>query len=61
MKFDRLIIAGVIAGIVAISCSKKEGSFRVSGKITHAEGQTLYFDELHVASTKTIDSVKLDK
>jgi peroxiredoxin len=61
MKFDRLIIAGVIAGIVAISCSKKEGSFRVSGKITHAEGQTIYFDELHVASTKTIDSVKLDK
>lgn len=60
MKYSRLFIAGVTAVIFAVGCSKKEGRFTVSGKITHGEGQTLYFEELQVASTKALDSVKLD-
>lgn len=61
MKFTRFIIAGVIAGAVAVGCSKNEGGFTVSGNITHAEGQTIYLEELMVSSTKTIDSVRLNK
>jgi hypothetical protein len=60
MKFNRLIIAGIIAGFLIAGCSREKGSFSVSGKITHAEGQALYFEELHVATTKPIDSVKLN-
>jgi peroxiredoxin len=61
MNFSKLLIAGIITGFLATSCSKNEGKFSVSGKITHAEGQTLYLEELQVASTKPIDSVKINK
>jgi peroxiredoxin len=61
MNFSKLLIAGIIAGFLATSCSKNEGKFSVSGKISHAEGQTLYLEELQVASTKPVDSVKINK
>ncbi|WP_372950157.1 thioredoxin-like domain-containing protein [Mariniphaga sp.] len=61
MNFSKLLIAGIIAGLLVASCSKKEDKFSVSGKITHAEGQTLYLEELQVASTKFVDSVKINK
>lgn len=59
MKYSRLMVAGLIAGIFATGCTKNEGQFTVSGKITHGEGKTLYFEELQVASTRPLDSVKL--
>lgn len=61
MKLSRFIFAGVIAGVAVAGCSKDDGRFTVSGKITHAEGQTLYFEELQVASTRPVDSVKINK
>ncbi len=59
MKYSRLIVAVLVAGFFAVGCSKNEGQFTVSGKITHGEGKTLYFEELQVASTSLLDSVKL--
>jgi hypothetical protein len=61
MNFSKLLIAGIIACFLATSCSKNEGKFSVSGNITHAEGQTLYLEELQVARTKPVDSVKINK
>jgi hypothetical protein len=61
MNIGRFLIAITIAGLIAAGCSKREGTFSVSGKITHAEGQTIYLEELHVSSSKAIDSVKLKK
>src|SRR5690554_1526411 len=61
MKLTRLIITGILTGMVAVGCSNKEGRFSVTGKITHAEGQTIYLEELQVASTKPLDSVKINK
>lgn len=40
------------------SCNKPNG-FVISGKITNAEGKYLYMDELKVASSVPIDSVKI--
>jgi len=61
MNFSRLLITGIVAGLLAVGCSKNEGKFSVSGKITHAEGQLIYLEELKVASTRPLDSVKIDK
>ncbi|HDR51869.1 MAG TPA: AhpC/TSA family protein [Mariniphaga anaerophila] len=61
MKISRLIFAGIIATILIAGCSKEEDMFSISGKITHAEGQTIYLEELKVASSIMIDSVKIDK
>lgn len=40
---------------------EKSGQFTVNGKITHADDQTIYLEELLLNSTKHIDSVKIDK
>ena len=42
------------------ACHKPDG-FVISGKITNAEGKYLYMDELKVASSIPIDSVKIKK
>ena len=42
------------------ACSKPNG-FVISGKITNAEGKYVYMDELKVASSIPIDSVKIKK
>ncbi|HAH25896.1 MAG TPA: hypothetical protein DCL77_19415 [Prolixibacteraceae bacterium] len=42
------------------ACTKPNG-FVISGKITNAEGKYLYMDELKVASSVPIDSVKIKK
>lgn len=61
MNFSRLLISGLIAGLLAVGCSKEDGLFSVTGKITHAEGLSVYLEELQVASAKPIDSVKINK
>jgi len=43
-----------------VACSKPNG-FVISGKITNAEGIYVYMDELKVASSVPIDSVKINK
>lgn len=61
MKISRLLITGFISGWIAFGCSSDRNNFSISGKITHAEGQTIYLEELHVSTAKTIDSVKISK
>jgi peroxiredoxin len=61
MKISRLLITGFITGLIAAGCSGDKGSFSISGNITHAEGQTVYLEELHVSNVKVIDSVKINK
>lgn len=48
----------IIFALLATSCAKHKG-FTISGKITNADGKFLYLDELKVASSVPIDSVKL--
>ncbi|RIH66427.1 AhpC/TSA family protein [Mariniphaga sediminis] len=61
MNISKLLFAGIITALVAIGCNRDKGHFSVSGKITHAEGQTIYFEELGVSSSKVLDSVKINK
>jgi len=60
MKISRLLITGLFAGLIVAGCSKKENQFTVSGNVSHAEGQTVYFEKLLVSSTKPLDSVKIE-
>ena len=50
----------VILATFIFACNKPDG-FVISGKITNAEGKYLYMDELKVASSVPIDSVKIKK
>lgn len=45
---------------LTVGCKKHDG-FVISGKITNAEGKYLYIDELRVASSVPMDSVKIKK
>ncbi len=53
MIFNRFIIIVVISVIVFSSC-QKSNQFSIGGKITHAEGDTIYLEELLVSSTKPV-------
>lgn len=59
MKISRLLITLLFAGLIFAGCSKKENQFTVSGNISHAEDQTIYFEKLLVSSTELLDSMKL--
>jgi len=50
----------IILLALTIGC-KKHAGFVISGKITNAEGKFLYIDELRVASSVPMDSVKIKK
>jgi peroxiredoxin len=50
----------LILAVTIISC-KKGNQFTINGKVSHAEGKTLYLEELLVSSTKPVDSVRIDK
>lgn len=50
----------IVLAAFTYACQKPEG-FVISGKITNAEGEFLYLDELKVASSVPVDSVKLKK
>ena len=50
----------VILAAIIFACNKPNG-FVISGKITNAEGKYVYMDELKVASSIPIDSVKIKK
>lgn len=53
------IIPVVLVLAALISACNKPNGFIISGKITNAEGKYLYIDELKVASSVPIDSVKI--
>jgi peroxiredoxin len=50
----------VILATIVFACTKPNG-FVIKGKITNAEGKYLFMDELKVASSIPIDSVKIKK
>lgn len=58
-KFKVLFLI-FVATLVLAGC-KKSNQFVVNGKITHAEGKTIYLDELRVANAVTLDSAIIDK
>jgi peroxiredoxin len=60
MNLSKFVII-VFAGILVLSGCKKSNQFTISGKITHADGRTLYLEELLVSTTRPEDSVKISK
>jgi peroxiredoxin len=56
----RIFFVSVALAMLALSCKKHDG-FVVKGKITNAEGKYVYLEELKVASSIPVDSVKLGK
>ncbi len=61
MKISKLFITGFTVVLLLVGCNKKETRFSVSGTISHAEGETLYFEKLLVSSSERLDSAKLDE
>lgn len=47
--------------IVFVWGCQKQNQFVIKGKITHAEGQMIYLEELFVTNSEAIDSVKINK
>lgn len=54
----KIIPVVLVLTALIFACNKPNG-FIISGKITNAEGKYLYIDELKVASSVPIDSVKI--
>lgn len=57
---NRLIFFLFVSVIVLSGC-RKSNEFSISGKITHAEGDTIYLEELHVSKSVPYAKVKIDK
>jgi thiol-disulfide isomerase/thioredoxin len=53
MIFNRLIFILFVLAVIFSSCRKDSG-FSISGKISHAEGDTIYLEEFMVSKTKPI-------
>lgn len=51
----------LLIAVILVSCSKNENQFTISGVITHAEGDTIYLEELHTSSLKPLGKVKINK
>jgi thiol-disulfide isomerase/thioredoxin len=60
MILSRLIFI-LFVSVIALSGCQKSNEFSIKGKITHAEGDTIYLEELHVSTSKPIAKVKVDK
>lgn len=60
MILNRFIFI-LIAAVVILSSCEKSNHFTISGKITHAEGDTIYLEELLVSSRKPVAEAKIDK
>ena len=60
MIFNRLIFFLLAVGIFFTSC-QKSNQFTISGKISHAEGDTVYLEELLVSTTVPVAKKVIDK
>lgn len=47
--------------LLVMNGCEKDSQFTVNGRISHAEGKTIYLEELLLNSTKHVDSVKINK
>ncbi len=59
MTLNRFIFILVVTIIVLSGC-KKNNQFTITGKITHAEGDTIYLDKMLVSSTEPVAQTKID-
>jgi len=59
MSFSRFIFI-LLAVVIVFSSCKKSNQFTIGGKITHAEGDTIYLEELQVSSTKPVAKKVID-
>ncbi len=60
MIFKRIIFI-VLAGLIVFSSCQKSNQFTIGGKISHAEGDTIYLEEFLVSTTKPISKTVIDK
>jgi peroxiredoxin len=60
MTFNRILFILLVTTVLFSGC-QKNNKFTISGKITHAEGDTIYLEELHVASRTLIGETTIDK
>lgn len=60
MIFKRFIII-LLVSVIALSGCRKNNQFSIGGKISHAEGDTIYLEELLVSSTKPVAKKKIDE
>lgn len=60
MTLNRIVFI-LIAAVIVLSSCEKSNQFTIKGKITHAEGETIYLEELLVSSRKPLAEVKIDK
>ena len=51
----------LFAVVLVISGCKKSPQFTINGKITHAEGETIYLEKLLVTSREPLGEAKIDK
>lgn len=55
------IIFIVFAGLIVFSSCQKSNQFTIGGKISHAEGDTIYLEEFLVSTTKPVAKTVIDK
>ncbi len=60
MTLKRLSLVVVVAVVLLAGC-KKHNQFSISGKISHAEGDTIYLEELHVSSRQPVAKTKINR
>ncbi|HPF50649.1 MAG TPA: TlpA disulfide reductase family protein [Draconibacterium sp.] len=57
----RILLFLFVTAIIFGSCSKPGNHFTISGTITHAEGDSIYLEELHTTTIKQIAQTKIHK
>jgi thiol-disulfide isomerase/thioredoxin len=60
MIYSRFVFILFVSVILFGSC-QKSNEFSISGKISHAEGDTIYLEVLQVSTRKPVAKVKIDK
>jgi thiol-disulfide isomerase/thioredoxin len=60
MSFKKIVFI-VLAGLIFFSSCKKSNQFTISGRISHAEGDTIYLEELLVSTTKPVAKSIIDE
>ncbi len=60
MTLNRIVLI-LIAVVVVFSSCQKSNQFTISGKVTHAENQTIYLEKLNVSSRVPVGEMKIEK
>ncbi len=57
----RILFLILAVALLAGSCSKEKNSFTIRGVITHAEGDSIYLQEVHPSAIKTVAETQINK